>query len=160
VRRLFCISAGVILFATAIAKVYSAFGSANALLVHDPITGLSFGHLIMSAGFVEFIVAYICLPKRFENVAVRLVAWVSMCFVLYRFGLVFMGWRRPCPCLGNFTDAIHVLPHSADNIMKGVLGYLLIGSYGILFHQWWRNRKLAVGSSEIRNRKSELGIGS
>jgi hypothetical protein len=54
-----------------------------------------------------------------------------------------MGWHRACNCLGNFTDAIHVSPQIADNVMKGVLAYLLIGSYATLF--WlWRQRKKAT----------------
>jgi hypothetical protein len=32
---------------------------------------------------------------------------------------------------------LHIQPQIADNIMKGVLAYLFIGSYGILFYQWW-----------------------
>jgi hypothetical protein len=59
-----------------------------------------------------------------------------------------MHWNRPCSCLGSFTDAIHVSPQVADNVMKSLLAYLFIGSYGILFYQWLRNRKLAVASSE------------
>jgi len=60
-----------------------------------------------------------------------------------------IDYKRPCLCLGNLTTAIHVSPHTADNVMKGVLAYLLIGSYGILLHEWW---------IKCRNRSSKLEV--
>ena len=62
--------------------------------------------------------------------------------MLLRFGLWWMGWHKPCNCLGNLTDALHLSPQTADNIMKVVLAYLLIGSYGLLFWGWWRRKQV------------------
>jgi hypothetical protein len=36
---------------------------------------------------------------------------------------------------------LHLSPHAADNIMKGVLAYLLIGSYLLLVLQWRAARR-------------------
>jgi hypothetical protein len=48
---------------------------------------------------------------------------------------------KPGPCPGNLTDALHISPQTDSNLVKIVLGYLLIGSYATLFWVWWQNRK-------------------
>jgi hypothetical protein len=35
---------------------------------------------------------------------------------------------------------LHLSDQAGDNIMKGVLAYLLVGSYGILLWEWRRRR--------------------
>jgi hypothetical protein len=42
--------------------------------------------------------------------------------------------------LGSLTSALHLSEKAADNIMKVVLAYLLIGSYGLLLWQWRRGK--------------------
>ena len=74
------------------------------------------------------------------------IAFLATNLAVYRSALWFIGWHRPCNCLGNLADALHVPPQVADNVMKGVLAYLLIGSYGTLF--WlWRQKSKAVATS-------------
>jgi hypothetical protein len=72
-------------------------------------------------------------------------AWLSTSFLIYRFGLVWAGYHKPCPCLGNLTDALHIPPQTADTAMKIILAYLLIGSYATLFWLWrqkWKTPRL------------------
>ena len=38
--------------------------------------------------------------------------------------------------MGNLTDALHLEPEVADNLMKVILAYLLLGSYSLLVWQW------------------------
>ena len=51
--------------------------------------------------------------------------------------------------MGNLTDALHIRPEVADNIMKAILGYLLIGSYGLLIWQW-RLSKMKVDGGGLK----------
>jgi hypothetical protein len=134
-RHWFITSAGTILAITAIAKACSAFGDSRYLLVADPVTGLHFGHLMLATATVEIIIAYLCLFSARETFALTLVAWLSTNFIVYRLALRFLGWHRPCACLGNLTDALHIPPEAADNLLKIALGYLLIGSFFSLFHK-------------------------
>jgi hypothetical protein len=134
--RMFIVSAGVILLITAIAKIISAHSDTRILQMPDPVFFVSFRHILWAAGMLELVVAVICLTGRFVRLQAGLVALLATTFLIYRLGLASVGWQRPCPCLGNLTDAIHVSPQVADNVMKGVLAYLLVGSCGILFHQW------------------------
>ena len=127
--------AGAILLTTGVAKLWSAVGDSKFLAVVDPIIGLTFGHLMLAVGLVEFVVALVCLFSKRQTLALGLVAWISTNFVVYRLGLWWIGWKKPCSCLGNLTDALHISPQLADNIMKIVLAYLLIGSYGLLLYR-------------------------
>ena len=138
----FILSAGAILAITGIAKLWSGLGTSKFLAVIDPIFGIKFGQLMLAVGLAEIVVALVCFFSKRQTMALGFVAWISTNFVVYRLGLWWIGWHRPCGCLGNLTDALHISPQTADNIMKVLLAYLLIGSYGLLIWQWRQNRSV------------------
>jgi hypothetical protein len=134
--RKFIVSAGVVLSLTGIAKIWSGLGHARILVVPDPLFGIGLGNLLCLVGTAEVVIALVCFFRERQLLSIRLVAWLATMFTLYRLGLLWIGWHRPCSCLGNLTDAINVSPQAADNFMKGVLAYLLIGSYTAMFWHW------------------------
>ncbi len=133
----FALSAGVILAITGVAKVWSGLGNSKLLAVVDPIIGIKFGYLMLVVGMAEIVIVLVCFFGKRQTLALGLVAWMSTNFVVYRLGLWWLDWKKPCSCLGNLTDALHISPQTADNIMKVLLAYLLIGSYGLLI---WSKR--------------------
>src|SRR5437899_2786769 len=148
IAKLFILMAGAILAVTGAAKVWSPLGGAKLLAVRDPIIGIQFGHLMLTVGLGEIAVALVCFFSKRQTLPLGLVAWISTNFVVYRLGLWWMGWHRPCSCLGNLTDALHISPQLADNVMKGVLAYLLIGSYAVLLYQWQLGRRSPVEAGD------------
>lgn len=145
-QRVFVVSAGMVLLLTGTAKVWSSFGSAKILADADPLLSLQFRYLMFIAGALELAVASVCLFTKFKKLATILVAWLATNLLAYRFCFWRMGWHRPCSCLGNLTDALHIPPQTADMAMKIILAYLLIGSYASLF--WlWRQRGKAEGEA-------------
>ncbi len=141
----FVLISGAVLALTGIAKIWSGLGNSKLLAVVDPIVGIKFGQLMLGLGVAEIVIALVCFFSKREMLALGLVAWLSTNFVVYRLGLWWMNWKSPCGCLGNLTDALHISPQTADNIMKMVLAYLLIGSYGLLIWQWRRGRSPGNG---------------
>ena len=137
----FVLTAGAVLAITGIAKVLSGLGNSKFLAVIDPIIGIKFGQLMLVVGVTEIVIALICFFNKRQTWALVLVAWISTSFVLYRLGLWLMDWHRPCSCLGNLTDALHIPPQTADTAMKIILAYLLLGSYASLFWLWRQKRK-------------------
>jgi hypothetical protein len=135
---------GGILALTGLAKAFSAIGPARALDTADPLIGIPFRQLLLLVGLAELFIAFFCLFTDRRRLSLLAVAWISTNFLVYRLGLWFIGWHRPCGCMGNLTDLLHISPHAADTIMKGVLAYLLVGSYGILFSQWRQRRTPAA----------------
>ena len=153
----FIVGASAILAITGLAKAWSAFGQTKLLAVADPITGILFGHLMLAVGVVELVIAGICLFGKSQKLKLGLIAWLATNFVVYRLGLWWMGWKKPCSCLGNLTDALHISPLLADNIMKVILAYLLVGSYGLLIWRW-RSEKRRGGNRQAQNRPEQLQV--
>jgi len=138
-------SAGL-LSVTGIAKLWSNFAPSKLLAVPDPVTGLQFGHLMLAVGLLELAIAGVCLFSKAQKLSLALIAWLATNFVVYRLGLWWIGWHKPCSCLGNLTDALHISPTTADHIIKGILAYLLIGSYWLLWRHWQAGRAARRGS--------------
>lgn len=138
----FIYSAGTLLTITAIAKFISSVGSVRILQYADPILASSFKHLFWLVGTIELIISLVCFFSKRIWLPAGLIAWLATSFLAYRIGLVLVGWHKPCSCLGNLTDSLHIPPQTADTAMKIILAYLLLGSYATLF--WlWRQRKKA-----------------
>ena len=144
--RLFLNSAGTLVLLTAVVKLFSSFGNARILQNPDPILSISFQKIFWIVGVIELVVACICFFGKRVGLQAGLVAWLATNFVVYRLGLLWIGYHKPCPCLGNLTDALHLPPQTADTAMKIILGYLLLGSYAILFWLWKEKRKTHIAS--------------
>jgi hypothetical protein len=140
----------VVLTVTGLAKVFAATGPARALDVPDPILGLSFRHLLLLVGLAELFIAFFCTFTDKRSLSVAAIAWLSTNFLLYRLGLWWMGWHKPCGCLGNLTDALRISPETADLIAKVILVYLILGSYALLVWEWRQHRKsVALGQTKL-----------
>jgi hypothetical protein len=142
--RNFIRSVGILLFITAIAKFVSGAGSARVLQTTDPLLSISFQYVFWLVGAVELIVALICLFGKKLGLQAAFVAWLATSFLLYRIGLVWVGYHKSCSCLGNLTDSLHIPPQTADTAMKIILVYLLIGSFVTLFWLWRQRKKKAA----------------
>lgn len=142
--RVFVFSAGLLFLATALAKLISGAGSARILQSPDPILDIPFRHVLLIVGGIEMLVAMLCLFSSRAQLQAGVIALLSTNFILYRFGLWLVGWHRPCACLGNLTDALHISPSAADTGMKIVLGYCLIGSYLSLYWAYRNSRQHAL----------------
>jgi hypothetical protein len=105
---------------------------------------------------IEFVIAFFCLFGRQITLNAVLVAWVASNLAVYRFGLWWIGYHKPCNCLGNLTDALHISARVADTGMKIVLGYLLIGSLAILFWLWRQRRRALAPIPSVKSNVSEL----
>ena len=141
--RVFIFSAGVLLLITSSAKLVSAVGAMQVLDVDEPIFRISFRHIFWVAGLIELFIAWACFLDVNLWYQAGMVASLATNFVFYRLGLVWIGWHKPCSCMGNLINFLHIPPQTADTAMKIILAYLFIGSYITLF--WlWRQRKKGI----------------
>lgn len=140
--RLFYYSSGALFFFTSLAKIVAALGTAKILLMTDPLTGLAFRNLLLLTAVIELMVAILCVVKINHFYKTLSIAWLASIFLLYRVGLWWINWHRPCHCLGDITDSLHISASTADFIMKIILAYLLLCSYTTLFWIW--RQKLAA----------------
>jgi hypothetical protein len=135
-EKLFICVSGWLLAATGSAKLISFTEHTNNLLTTDPIMQMQFRHLFFIMGIIELVVAILCLTRMRSNLSLIAIAWLSTCLLVYRLSMHWVGWRSPCPCLGNFVDLLHIPPKLADLLMVIVVMYLLIGSYACLLKRW------------------------
>ncbi|MPN20332.1 hypothetical protein SDC9_167710 [bioreactor metagenome] len=135
VHKWFVASAGVALAITGLGKLSIAFGSAGWLSSSDPISGLPIGSLLLTVGTLELMLCALCFVKLNQTSTLFLITWLASSFLLYRIGLWWIGWQSPCNCFGSLTSFLQVPPSLADAVARGLLVYLLLGSYGLLF---WR----------------------
>ena len=131
--------AGLLLIVTAAAKFIGSTGRAGILQSADPIIQMPFRSVFVLAGLVELLIGLACLFWRRVICVSMMLAWLATVFLIYRLGLVWVDYHKPCSCLGNLTEALGIAPESADIFIKCVLGYMLIGSYASLIW-FWRNR--------------------
>jgi hypothetical protein len=139
--RAFIVSAWILLMVTGLAKFITAFGSAHVLVYPEPISGIKFRTVFFTVGLLELAIAFFCFFGKRVDIQTGVLVWLSTIFVLYRLSLSWLG-QKPCHCLGNLTEALHIPSHTADTVMKIVLAYILLGSYAVLFGLWRKRRKL------------------
>lgn len=147
--RIFFLLAGFILLIAASGKIGSANGHAPILRNLDPVFAVPFREVLFFVATLEIAVAMFCFFSRRPGLKAGLIAWLATGMVVYRLGLIWIGYSKPCSCMGNITDALHIPPQVADNIVKIILAYLLIGSYATLFWLWRQNKWSVSGSSEV-----------
>lgn len=133
----FVATAAAVLLATGAGKVWSSFGQAKLLAVHDPLLEIPFGKLMLVVGLAEIAIAGICLSRRAAlGLKLGLIAWMATNFLAYRVGLWSIGWHHPCACMGTLAGAIQLSDLAADRIMRAVLVYMLTGSYLLILKIW------------------------
>jgi hypothetical protein len=133
--------AGVLFLATALATLVSVNGSAMLLTTPDPIFGISIRFLLIIVATLEMITACILFFAKNKNLKSGVVAGLATCFCLYRLGLWSIHYQKPCNCLGDLTERLHISSHAADSAMELVLAYLLITGYAILLRNWQSKRR-------------------
>lgn len=138
--KVFVRFAAIVLLLTAIAKIASSLSDGAILQTRDPITQLKFGWLFRVVGVLEVMVALYGFFGKKTWMSVGILAWLATSFLSYRISLVAVGYHKPCSCLGSFTDSLHIPQQIADTAMKGVLAFLLIGSYTSLIWLWRQKR--------------------
>lgn len=142
--RFFVLSAAILLFVTAAVKVISGLGSAPVLETSDPLFRVRYRILFLFIGVLEFGIAIFCFYGKRIALRVGLVAWIATSFLVYRASMSWVGYKRPCPCLGSLTGMLHITSQVADLAMKLILAYLLVGSYLALFWLWQQRRGIAA----------------
>ena len=150
-------AAGILLIVPGAAKFWSALGDASVLLTRDPVLGLAFRDLFLAIGVVEMSIGGLCYFPKKCHLSLILVAWIGANFSIYRMCLFWLGWTKPCSCLGTLTDALHISTQFADNVMKGVLAFLLLGSWGLLFAKWSQERRGGMASGGARTSATAAG---
>ena len=153
ITQCFIYTAPVILLVTDTAKLVRAAGQTRILNYRDPLLPLTSRHLLVAVACLELAVTAYLLFGRNAWMKLAMIAWLATNFLAYRAGLVWIGVHQPCWCLGNVTDALRLSPALVDLGVKVVLGFLLIGSYGLLACGRWQNRRVTDAPAKLDNQE-------
>ena len=154
--KAFLFSCCVILTITSLAKLYAAFGHVGILGLPDPLFGFPNRSLLCLAAGVELlVVGFLMLDVDVASKCVS-VSWLATNFTLYRVGIFLLHPHKPCPCLGDLMEAIHVPLRMANTIMECILAYLFIGSYGLLFWFWRQHKNASNACMRVINWQSSI----
>jgi hypothetical protein len=135
----FLLSAGGILALNGTSSLLGVFGKSSVMDLTDPVLGISFRHLLLFAGIIELIVAFLCLFTNKGTLALGLIAWLAVNFAVYRVGLWTMSWHHPYAWLAGLMGGLDISPLIADGIVAVILAYLLIGGIAML---WVKRRTI------------------
>lgn len=155
---LFIYSAGLLICIAALAKVVSSFGTDRVLHMPDPIFGIAFSNVFRMVGCFELCICCIIVLTNGLLTRVGLVAMLATSFVIYRLGLLWIGYHKPCPCLGNLTGVIHIPTQVAEIAMRVIVAYLFIGSYTTCLYLLLNIRKLAVDEIDTGKQASQARL--
>lgn len=132
-------SVAVILFVTAVAKIFSATGSADALQKPDPGIPLSNRQVFYLVSALELALsAFLLLRQGNQMLKASLIAWLSTNYLAYRAVLWWTGAPIFCDCLGNLNDKFFISPQIINLVMLALLAWLMAGSCVFLSLEWFR----------------------
>jgi hypothetical protein len=132
-NRLYFRTIAVILLFTAAAKIISCFSHAKILLYYDPIFAIKNKNVLIGTACLELSLAvFFLLCKNISKMSVAMI-WLLINFFLYRAGLVWMGVKKPCPCLGNPVDWWPWLARNEAMVLRVFLIYFILVGAILIF---------------------------
>ena len=136
-NRVFIYSTAAFLLLTAVAKLYSATGTARILTATDPLFHVANRQVMLGAGLMEVVIALYLLMGRNVVPQIHLIFWLSSNFILYRFGLHYIHYKA-CPCLGTLGAKLPLTPESVNRILEFLVLYWFLVSACLVWQYWNR----------------------
>ena len=136
----------VALISTGAAKIVTSTSNTMILAVPDPLLGVNNRLVLVFIAFCELGLGVYCLRSAKAGIQLAAIAFISTVFLLYRAALWIADFKGYCGCLGNFGDALGLKPEALDIIAKGILAFMLVGSFASLL-------KLSYYTGRNHNRK-------
>lgn len=138
-QNLFYKSAAALLLVTALAKLYSAGGSARLLQAQDQLLHLGYRPVMILAALIEVAVAAFLLRNRSGLRRSLLLLWLSSNFIAYRLGNYLLGIHS-CSCLGRLADRLPLPRGLADAVLQVLLLWWFVGSLSSFWRLWASER--------------------
>ncbi len=133
--KVFIYSAGTILLAAALERVFVALGDAQVLSLPEPVMGIQLRLTVLLVGGFELVVALVCLFGKRTGLQLGWIAWLATNYFVYWIGLLTMHCHSKATCLGSLTDPLQITSITGGYFFEAVFAGLALASYGGL--AWW-----------------------
>ncbi len=120
----------MLLIAVAVGKIVGATGAATILNERDPILGIPNRTLMGVVAVLELAIGALCIFGRDRQLQGVVLIWFGTVLAIYRAGLWWMDYAKPCTCLGAIGEALSLSDLAADIILRSVLVAMVVA--GIL----------------------------
>jgi hypothetical protein len=142
VEEYFIRSAAFLLAFSGVMKVMSTAGDAQVLADLDPLFHIRMRPVLLFIGCSELALSWVLFSEQFSSSAKPvLVLWISSCFIIYRAGLVSIGFHGYCACMGQVFSILGIEDTVASNILVVLVIYMFTGSLLILLIQMIRKQR-------------------
>lgn len=130
VSVLFC---GLLLLATATAKFFTLHDDPKYLYEEDPVLLVSWRTVMFLAASVESGIALICFLASRSRIAPVSITWFAAMAIIYRVGLQWLGYQKPCRCMGSFAEVVGIQESVLERVLVGGLVFLILVGCGHIF---------------------------
>ena len=138
--RFFNYSAGSLLLAIATTICIGNVISAGWVSPHEPVFGMSLRLFWWAFCGITAVVSLLCLFKHDKVYPTASAAVVATGYVLYWLALIHHGSLKPAVYLGTIPHVWGVSRNAAGLLFALIFGYLLMGSYSLVFCFWRLSR--------------------
>jgi hypothetical protein len=138
--RIFTNSAGAVLLALSIAKLFALWGNFGLVQPRDPVLLISMRTIFWILAACELGVALACLFGRQAWLKLAVVFWLSSILVIYQVAFLSTPHHNFSFYLASLARAFDVTPDAAYLFLRIVFVSLWFGSAGLLIWLWCGSR--------------------
>jgi hypothetical protein len=126
---------GLVLVATAVAKLATLASGSTALRTTDPVIGISNGAIFATVAVVEVLIVQALVLLRSTNAKNLVLLWFGGSVLLYRLAALAQAGPAPCSCLGTFGNLLPVSPATIQAGLTLFAVYLVCSSALLLWYE-------------------------
>lgn len=128
----YCRSVSGVLLVAGTAKLVTTLGHAQILRFNDPVFSQPIRQVLAMAALIELVCVIFIFWQRHPVPRLLAIAWLGSGFLLYRFFLHVLKAPKPCSCLGNLGDWLHIAPSNIALLLLVLNCYMFLGALILL----------------------------
>lgn len=122
--------------------LFTAFDREPLLRENDAVIGLSSQMLLLFGTILSFCLAWFLFTGRDLTTQGLAILWISLNFLVYRIGLIWINAASPCPLVILTGWKLGIKPTVLDTCWKALMAYFAFEGVAIFIHARVERRRL------------------